>query len=443
MITAAVYLGALRAHWRKLVALAALGLMLGLVAARALPTEYTANRLLVVTAQGGQGLTDLSQGSSVAVSTAQSLAYLGNAPATLHDALASIGVDSAQASPYKLRAAVPANTAYVEVNTVAPTQQSAVSLAQTAVEKLIAANNELTSTLADSSKAAVAVRDITPPSGRGAAWATGLPKWLLPAAGALFMPVLVYFLLVLRSAVKPTVGESLDLDEIVPFPVLGSIDRERHKAPEVVRPRPPHFAVLGRSGLMESGVGGRVVTLTAVEGPSDARPALALAQALGQLGRRVLVVDADLSRPSLDSAAEGGVADCLARGGDFAASRRRWLDSTVQVLPTGASTQATKLLVSQRAHALFDELRRDHDVVFVSSASALSGPDASAIADLSDEVILMADTSTPIDRIIDAGQSFREGSISGLLVLDRGRGRPTLPFRALSGKRSEKVAPAT
>lgn len=437
MITAAVYLGTLRAHWRKLVALAALGLVVGLLGSRVATTQYTCNRLLVVTAQGGQSLTDLSQGGSVATSRAQALAYIGNTGSTLYESLSALGVDPARAADFRISTGVPANTTFVEVNTQAPTEQLAVGMAQAAAERLIRDNAVLASTLTDSSKAAVIIRDVTPVSVQNQAWPIGLSKWLLPAAGTLLLPMLAYLLLVFRSAVKPTVGESLDLDEIVPFPVLGSIERVSGQQMEVVRPLPEDFTVLGRSGLMEPVVGGRVVALIGVEGPSDCRPALGLAQALAQLGRRVLVVDANLKSPSLDRPIGGGLAQCLETQTDFPDGQRLWLDTSVSVLPTAQSADATRLLVSPHAHHIIDKLRGAYDVVIVSSASALEGPDASAVADLSDEVILMAETSTHVDRIVDAGHRFREGSISGLLILQRGRSRSLL-----SGKDRDTIAAA-
>lgn len=426
MITAAVYLGALRAHWGKLLGLAAAGLLIGIVASFFVPTSYTANRLLVVTTQGGKGLTDLSQGGSVAETRAQSLAYVGNSQPTLFEALSKLGVAGAGAGDYRVAAAVPANTTYVEINTRAPSESGAIDLGRVAAESLVAANAQLTSPLSGSRQEPVVVKDITPSSAATSAWRAGLPRWLLPLAGAVLLPLLAYFLFVLRSAVKPSVGESLDLDEIVPFPVVGSIPRERNRDPEVVRPLPAHFTALGRSGLTETARNGHIVALTAVEGPSDCRPALGLAQALGQLGRRVIVVDGDLRQPSLDGASVGGLAGVLSNGTDISIDQRNWLDSPVRVLPTAANTAATRLLLAPAAAAAFHELRESYDAVLVSTASALSGPDATALSEIADEVILMADTSTPIDRIVDAGLGYREGSITGLLVLDRGRRRPSL-----------------
>ncbi|WP_068426660.1 hypothetical protein [Piscicoccus intestinalis] len=420
MITAAVYLGALRAHWRKLVALALIGLVLGVAASRMMPVSFMASRLLVVTAQGATGLSDLSQGGTLAASQAQALAYVGNSGSTVGEALRTLGADPALAAGATIAASVPPNTSYVEITATASEGQLATQLARAAAERLIRANEELTSPLADSAKAALLVRDVTPPSAQDESWSKGLPRWLLPAAGMLALPVLAYFVLVLRSAVKPTVGESLDLDDIVPFPILGTIPRERNRALEVVRPRPPHVTAIARAGLMEAAEGGRVVALTAVEGPSDCRTALGLGQSLAQLGRRVLVVDADLQRPTLGGAQSGGLAAALQNGRDPGTDLRPWLDSSLQVLPTSSHTAGTRLLLSPRARDVFAALRKKCDIVLVSTPAALSGPDAAALADLSDEVILLADTTTAVDHVIDAGLGFREGSIGGLLVLDRG-----------------------
>lgn len=425
MITAAVYLGALRAHWRKLVALAALGLVLGVAASRLVSTEYSSSRLLVVTAHGGEGLSDLSQGNSLATGQAQALAYLGSTDAVKYQALSRLGLGPQSVTGVKLSASVPQNTSYVQIAASAPTEKLAVDLAGAAAEQLIADSPRIGATLGTGRASPVTVEDITATGGSSKAHPSSLPPWLLPLAGALLLPALAYFLLVLRSAIKPRVGESLDLDSLVPFPILGAIPRDRSRNPAVVRPQPAHFAVAARSGLMSTNASERIVALTSVEGPSDCRPALGLAQALAQVGRRVLVVDGDVARPSFPRKTEAreGFAEALANGHDARNDVSRWLDSSVDVLPTGQDAGATRLLLSERAHQVVKGLAEGRDTVLVISASALSGPDAAALADLSDEVILMADIRTQIDRIIDAGQRFRDGKITGLLVLDGGRTR--------------------
>lgn len=423
MITASVYLGTLRAHWRMLLALAGLGLLIGLLGVRLLPSQYIANRLLVVTAQGGQGLTDLSQGSSLATGHAQSLTYIGNTQATLYRAMNSIGADPAASGSYKIQAAMPANTTYVEIHAQGPAAESAIALAKAASERLITANGELTSALADTSKPAVAVRDVTASNEQDSASPAGPSRTLLALGATALLPLLAFFVLALRGAVKPRAGESFDLDELIPYKTLGSIRGERGAALEVVRPRPSHFAVLRRAGLIESGVGGRIITLARVDGPSDPRTALALAQALAELDRSVLVVDADMASPTLDPSATGGLAQCIESGRVDETYRRRWLDSTIEVLPTGRAAGATRLLISSEAREVFETLREEYDVILISSASALSGPGASAVASLSDEVIILADFSTPVDLIVDAGQSFPNNLVSGVVVLGRGSRR--------------------
>lgn len=427
MITPTGYLGTLRVHWLTLFVLAVLGLIVGLLGQRMQPTEYTANRLLVVEAQGGESLTDLSQGASYAVSRAEALAYVGNTDNLLYEGLVRLGVDTSTAAQFQVQVGVPAKTTYIEINVKAPSPSVALALARASAEKLIAANMQFFSTTPKSEKPTVVVRDVTPVTVASQAWPVGLPQWLLPLAGVTLLPLIGFFFLVLRNAVRPTVGEAVDLDEILPFPILGTIPSTGDQRSEDVRAGTPHKIVVARYALIDPQDRGRVIALIGVGGRSDYRPALALAKALALMNHRAIVVDADFGEPSMDPMPGGGLATALESGGELSWDQRPTHDFSVRLLPTSQHRRATRLLLSPRAREAIDRLRKENDFVFLSGPSPFEGPEAAAIANLCDEVILTADKGTLVDLVVDAGRSFTEGKVTGLLLLDRGRPHFSMP----------------
>lgn len=434
MITPTGYLGILRAHWFKLFALAVFGAIIGLLGQLMQPTEYTANRLLVVNAHGGQSLTDLSQGTSYAGSRAGALAYVGNTDNFLFESLGQLTVDPSIASKFRVQAGVPADTTFIEVNAQAPTLDAAVGLARMAAQNIIVANKQFSSIPVDSTQPALDVRDITPVPVQSQAWPIGLPKWLLPFAGVTLLPLIGFFLFVLRNAIRPILGEAVALEEIVLFPILGTIPYPRDQQLEDIRSGPQHKLAITRYALMDTQAGGRVIAFVGVEGPSDYRPALAMAQALALMDRRVIVGDADFGEPSMDPSSGASLATALEAGGELPCDEHTSRDSVVRLLPTSKHSGATRLLLSPQARELINRLRQNNDFIFLIGPSPFGGPEAAAIASLSDEVVLIADENTPVDLVVDAGRSFPEGSVTGLLILDRSRPRWTVPGRSVAAR---------
>lgn len=137
--------------------------------------------------------------------------------------------------------------------------------------------------------------------------------------------------------------------------------------------------------------------MLASAGPGEGKSTLAvnLAWVFWELGRRVLLVDGDLRRPSLHKAlgypAQGGAADVLAG--------RLRLDGAghavregFTLLPAG-STAGTKpgvLLTVERLRPLLDTVKGQVDLVIFDSAPVLAVADNLVLASLVDGVVLVA-----------------------------------------------------
>lgn len=447
MIPAAIYLGTLFAHWRKLVVAGLIGLVIGLPLSLAMPHQFVAGRLLVIKTQAGVGYTDLSQGTALTTAQANALTYIGNLSSTVGLVHNAIDVPEADKAGLKIAVVVPPNTSYLQITATANSADAAVKAAKQAATILQEASPAVSAKLAAESTAkgaaatdpnAVVLEDITPSNDQSLATPTGLARWVLPVALMLALPPLLYLALTLRSVIRPQVGESLDLASRLPFTLLGQLHQSRGQKVTSAVPTPDHFRVLSRAGLLETDGPSKVITLTKVEGRSDCRPALSLGQALSQIGRKVVVVDADVASPSmaLDDISDDslGLAHALEGVTKVGTVAQRWYGD-ISVIPTAQRETSTRLLSLGLTDAMIKELRELYDVVLISAASTSSGPDSTLASIHSDEVMLLVESSTRVDRLIDAGELLPKNLLAGAIVLESAPPRGTRRFGLGTGNR--------
>ena len=121
---------------------------------------------------------------------------------------------------------------------------------------------------------------------------------------------------------------------------------------------------------------------------------LNLALAYAESGRRVLVIDADLRRPSLHRALgvpnEGGLADLLHKGEAWPEAFRR-LAHGVDFLPSGIKAANPGSLLSSRHMArLLEQARERFDIVLIDTPPVLAVADALPLTAQADGVVMVA-----------------------------------------------------
>jgi polysaccharide biosynthesis transport protein len=136
-----------------------------------------------------------------------------------------------------------------------------------------------------------------------------------------------------------------------------------------------------------------VTSATAAEGKSTV--ASNLATALAETGARVLLVDADLRRPSVADVLglEGGVGltTVLAGQADVDDVVQEWGSAGLRVLPSGAvPPNPAELLGSPAMRRLIAELRARYDHVVVDTTPVLPVADASVLSRLVDGLVVVA-----------------------------------------------------
>ncbi len=140
--------------------------------------------------------------------------------------------------------------------------------------------------------------------------------------------------------------------------------------------------------------------------------ALALASYLTSLGRKVLVIDADMRTPDVARLAgveDGpGLAEVLA-GKVIASSAIRRDDRGVAILTAGAGKAGDDLLTSDGFRTLLDGLKGNYDYILVDSAPVLNSTDAETVAGSVDMVVMVvAYARTSRKNLKKAAETLRQ-----------------------------------
>ena len=175
----------------------------------------------------------------------------------------------------------------------------------------------------------------------------------------------------LRSITASPVLGSIAFDETVPsHPIV--IADEPHSAPaEAVRRLRTNLQFVGAASESKS-----LVITSSVPGEGKTTTSINLAVALADAGNRVVLVDADLRRPSvaeymgLEGAA--GLTTVLIGRAGVADVIQPWRSSGLDVLPSGqVPPNPSELLGSSAMRVLLEQLSESYDVVLLDSPPLL------------------------------------------------------------------------
>lgn len=367
------------------------------------PPKYEASARLYVYSDSATNTSDLSLGSTYAQQVVKSYAALATSPLVLGEVVRNRNLRlTADKAANNVVVSVPLDTVILNIQASSVSPRGAAELANGVADQLPLTVQSLSPT-SSSTSARVRISQIAraevPVSGSG----PSLPVLLV--VGLILGFVLAVAVVALRSLLDTRVRDASQASELLGLPVLGAV--ERRAASEIVFDNPAasgrwreQFRAL-RTNLQYLSADRplRSVVLTSAspkEGKSTS--SVALAQSLATAGRRVLLIDADLRRPSvgrlLGVEASLGLSDLLANSVKSDQVIQQWGGISLDVLPAGPPPpNPSELLQSAHMAELLHEFENRYDIVVLDTPPLLGVTDAAILAAIASGAMLVVNVS--------------------------------------------------
>ena len=208
----------------------------------------------------------------------------------------------------------------------------------------------------------------------------------------------------LRHVLDTKVRSEQDVRALTDSPILGVIafDEGVPSHPLILREDPrgaPAEAIRRlRTNLQFVGVAGEsrtIVVSSSVPGEGKTTAAMNLAVSLADAGSKVLLIDADLRRPSVAEylGLEGrvGLTTVLIGKASLEDVVQPWADTTLDILPAGqVPPNPSELLGSPAMKALLSETTDSYDMVLIDSPPVLPVTDAAVLGRQVDGALIVA-----------------------------------------------------
>jgi polysaccharide biosynthesis transport protein len=405
------FLAALRRRMRLVVAIVVLSVA-GAGMLSWLSTErYEAEATLYFSVRSAEGVDDLSNGASFTREQMTSFASLAVTPTVLDPVAARLNYPGGATALGRAVVATAANdTVLLTVTATDTDARRAAAVANAVAERTVAVVGDVSPTDPLGGEGALKVSVVTPAS---VPTAPSSPNTVLNlAAGVVLGLTLAVLMALAREALDTRVRDTDALGELTDLPVIGSVPAWSAKSGQMIVATAPHsppaesFRQL-RTNLeflhvaaedAPHGGDARVLAVTSslsAEGKSTV--AANLAASLAETGARVLLVDADLRRPTVADVlgVEGGVGltTVLAGQADVDDVLQDWGPAGLQVLPSGAvPPNPAELLSSPAMRRLVSDLRATYDYVVLDTAPVIPVTDAIVLSRIVDGVVVVANT---------------------------------------------------
>ncbi|WP_052091659.1 polysaccharide biosynthesis tyrosine autokinase [Modestobacter caceresii] len=398
-----------RRRWRWVVGLSLAGVLVAAALVSTSAPTYRASASVFFSLDFGGSASDLVQGSTYAQNQVTSFAALATTPAVLQSVVDELDPGStATALATRVSAQAPTDTVLVEVTATDGSAAGAARIANAVAESLGRQVEALAPTGADG-EPNIEATTVTPAEAPASA---ATPRVVLTLVAGLLVGLLLGIgCAFARETLDNRVRDVAALARVTPLPVLGLIGRRRagDGRPVVVEAAPldpqAEFYRQLRTNLgflevsAEREPGDRRLSVIAVTSsvPGEGKSTVTanLAAALAEGGARVLLVDADLRRPTqaamlgLEGAA--GLTTVLRGGAELADVVQDWGSSGLQVLASGACPPNPGELLSSPAMGRFlTQQRAAWDFVVIDTPPLLPVADAAILSRLVDGTLVVA-----------------------------------------------------
>ena len=400
------YLRVLRRRWRWVVALACAGTAVAAFLSSSTPPTYQATSTLFFSLQFGNSANDLAQGSTFAQNQVGSYALLATTPAVLDPVIDELDLDvSARQLAAQVSTEVVPDTVVVEISATADTPESAARLADAVTGQLAETVGRLAPVTTEGQRT-VDATTVAPATALSAP--VGPRTGLDVAIGLLAGLALGLVLAVGRELTDTRVRTEDDLAQLTDLPLLVTVDNPaqqdgRRDLTVVTAPRGPEAEAFRslRTAVQFSARPGRplsVLVTSSRPGEGKSTVAANLALTMADAGLRVVLVDADLRRPSVattfDLEGAVGLTNVLIGQVEVDDVLQPYGSAGLDVLTSGPlPPNPSELLAAPAMADLLARLGADHDVVVLDTPPLLPVTDATVLARLVDQALVVSDAS--------------------------------------------------
>lgn len=223
------------------------------------------------------------------------------------------------------------------------------------------------------------------------------------ALGLLIGLAIALMAIFLRDQLDDVIHTPEDLEGKLGLALLGVVPKSEDGDPLLALddPKSPVAEAYNslRGSLLYSSTRGlpKVLVVTSAQaGEGKSTTSYAVAEGLARIGRRPLLIDSDLRRPSLHRIAgvsgERGLTDLLVSDDDPATVIVKTARSGLEVLPAGPLPPSpTELLSSPRMAQLLEQLSATYDTIILDSPPVLGLADAPLLAAIADGTIFVVE----------------------------------------------------
>jgi capsular exopolysaccharide synthesis family protein len=403
-----------RRRWRWV----AFGLLLGGIVAATMSSTatpmYRATASVFFSAQFGNSASDLAQGSTYLQDEVSSFAQLATTPAVLQPVVDELSLRGGVAAlATRVQASAPVGTVIVQVSVVDPSAPQSASIDDAVVRSLsrvvkaVAPKDSSGSPTVQAVTVAMAEVPESP-------FSPNVPLEL--AIGLLAGLLLGTAAALTREALDNRVRDRGVVAELTPLPVIGEIPPVPSARVLVTDPTSGSAEAFRslRTNLQflrlptDSASDLHVLAVSSsVSGEGKSTVALNLAASLAETGQSVLLLDADLRRPTVATITglEGavGLTTVLLGQAALADVVQEWGSSGLHVLPAGGlPPNPAELLGSPRMQSLLREMRGRYRFVVIDSPPLLPVADAAVLSQYVDGVLVIADVTRARRRQLEA-----------------------------------------
>lgn len=401
------FVQAMRQRWRVVATFVALGLALAAVGTMLATPAYTSTAQLFVSfssAGSNASAESLSQGSEFAANRVTSYPELVSSPRVLQPVIDELELDTTpQDLAERVSASVPTETVLIEVEAEATSAEDSAAIANAVAQNLVTVVQELDRVEEGGSspvRVSVTRQAVAPES-------PSYPTTALNLGAGLFLGLLLGVgSALLRHTLDTTIKDEADVEEatglrtLAAVPVNREIDRTpvlRQDAANPVWSEAYRKLRTSISYLSPDDPPRTLLVTSTHEGDGKTVTAVNLAASLAEGGRRTVLVDADLRRPSvhqlLDLVPNVGVTSAVTNQASLEGITQQ--AHGFDVIASGVvPPNPSEMLESRAFRSMIATLRERYDHVVIDAPPVLAVTDAAVVATVADAVIVVCRSRT-------------------------------------------------